>query len=73
MSAKIKSLPKSSGHKHRPKGVTSHDFHKVHWPYLPAWALLSFAAIVGGAAEFGATGAAFGSLSMLIAAIALAL
>jgi hypothetical protein len=73
MSAKIKSLPKSTGHKNKPKGVNSHEFHKVHWPYLPAWVVLSFAAIVGGAAEFGATGAAFGSLTMVIAAIALAL
>jgi hypothetical protein len=40
---------------------------------LPAWALISFGAIVGGAAEFGATGAAVGSLSVVIAAIALVL
>jgi hypothetical protein len=71
MSAKIKSLPKNSGHKYKPKGVNKHEFHKVHWPYLPAWALISFGAIIAGAAEFGATGAAVGSLSMLIAAIAL--
>jgi hypothetical protein len=73
MTAKIKSPPRGTGHKYRPKGVTTHDFHKVHWPYLPVWALVSFGAIVGGAAEFGAAGAAFGSLTMLIAAIAIAL
>jgi hypothetical protein len=71
--AKIKSSPRSSGHKYRPKGVKTHEFHKVHWPYLPVWALVSFAAIVGGAAEFGTTGAALGSVSILIAAIAMAL
>jgi hypothetical protein len=73
MSAKIKSIPKSTSHKYKPKGVTKHEFHKVHWPYLPVWVLVSFGAIVGGAAEFGATGAAVGSLSMLVAAIAMAL
>jgi hypothetical protein len=71
--AKIKSSPRSSGHKYRPKGVKTHEFHKVHWPYLPVWALISFGAIVGGAAEFGTTGAALGSVSILIAAIAMAL
>jgi hypothetical protein len=71
--AKIKSSPKSSGHKYRPKGISTHDFHKIHWPYLPAWALVSFGAIVGGAAEFGATGAAVGSVSVFIAALAMAL
>jgi|GEM_PF-5295575 len=71
--AKIKSLPKSTSHKHKPKGVSSHDFHKVHWPYLPVWAVFSFGAIVGGAAEFGATGAAVGSLSVFVSAIALAI
>jgi hypothetical protein len=40
---------------------------------LPVWALISFGAIVGGAAEFGTTGAALGSVSILIAAIAMAL
>jgi hypothetical protein len=73
MSAKIKSLPKSTSHKYKPKGVTTHDFHKVHWPYLPAWVLVSFGAIVGGAAEFGTTGALVGSLSMVVAAIAMIL
>jgi hypothetical protein len=73
MSAKIKTAPRSTGHKYRPKGVTTNDFHKVHWPYLPVWAVLSFGAIVGGAAEFGAAGAAAGSLTMLIAALAIAL
>jgi hypothetical protein len=71
--AKIKSLPKSTSHRYKPKGVTKHDFHKVHWPYLPAWALVSFGAIVGGAAEFGATGAMVGGLSVFISALALAL
>jgi hypothetical protein len=71
--ARIKSSPKSTGHKYRPKGVRTHEFHKVHWPYLPVWAAISFGAIVGGAAEFGATGAAVGSLSVFISAIALAL
>jgi hypothetical protein len=70
---KIKSAPKSTSHKYKPKGVRTHDFHKVHWPYLPVWVVVSFGAIVGGAAEFGAAGAAFGSLSVFIAAIALAL
>jgi len=69
MSAKIKSSPKSSGHKYKPKGVSTHDFHKVHWPYLPVWALLSFGAIVGGAAEFGIAGAVAGSFTMLLAAL----
>jgi hypothetical protein len=73
MSAKIKSLPKSTGHKYRPKGVSTNDFHKVHWPYIPVWALLSLGAIIGGAAEFGAAGAAVGSISILIAALAIAL
>jgi hypothetical protein len=71
--AKIKSPPKSTGHKYRPKGVSTNDFHKVHWPYLPAWALVSVGAIVGGAAEFGATGAVLGSFSVIVAAIALVL
>jgi hypothetical protein len=73
MTAKIKSPPKSTGHKYRPKGVRTDEFHKVHWPYLPVWALLSMGAIVGGAAEFGAAGAAAGSITMLIAAMAIAL
>jgi hypothetical protein len=73
MTAKIKSLPKSTSHKYKPKGVTKHEFHRVHWPYLPAWVLVSFGAIVGGAAEFGAAGAAIGSMSVVIAALALAI
>jgi hypothetical protein len=71
--AKIKSFPKSTSHKYKPKGVRTNEFHKVHWPYLPVWALISFGTIVGGAAEFGATGAAFGSLSVVVAAFALAI
>jgi hypothetical protein len=71
--AKLKNLPKSTGHKYRPKGVSSHEFHKIHWPYLPVWVMVSFGAIVGGAAEFGATGAAVGTLSVFISAIALVL
>jgi hypothetical protein len=71
--AKIKSPTKSTGHKTRPKGVSSHEFHKIHWPYLPVWVMVSFGAIVGGAAEFGATGAAVGTLSVFISAIALVL
>jgi hypothetical protein len=70
---KIKSLPKSTNHKYKPKGVRTHDFHKVHWPYLPVLVLLSFGAIVGGAVEFGATGMAVGSVGVLIAALTLTL
>jgi uncharacterized protein YkwD len=35
MTAKIKSVPKSTGHKYKPKNVSTHEFAKVHWPYLP--------------------------------------
>jgi uncharacterized protein YkwD len=32
--AKIKNMP-SARHKHKPKGVNSHAFEKVYWPYIP--------------------------------------
>jgi len=73
MTAKIKSLPKSSGYKYRPKGVSTRDFHKVHWPYIPVWAILSVGAAVVGAAELGTMGAVFGGLSVTLATLAIAL
>lgn len=73
MSAKIKSSPKSTSHKYKPKGVSTNQFHKVHWPYIPAWLVVSVGAIAAGAAEFGVAGAAVGSLSVAIATIALIL
>ncbi len=69
MCAKIKSLPRSSGHKYRPKGVSTREFHSVHWPYIPVWAVLSAGAAVAGAAEFGAMGAMVGGVSMTLATI----
>ncbi len=37
MSAKIKSHPRSNRYRHAPKprGVSTHEFKKVYWPYLP--------------------------------------
>jgi uncharacterized protein YkwD len=48
MTAKIKSHPKhiKGSHKHRPKGVSSHSFEKVYWPYIP---LLAIAFLLVGA------------------------
>jgi hypothetical protein len=71
MTAKIKTVPKSTSHKYKPKGVSSHQFQKVHWPYLPAWAVVSFGAIVAGTAEFGAAGAIAGSIAVAVATIAI--
>jgi hypothetical protein len=73
MCAKIKNLQSSTSHRHKPKGVTSRDFHKVHWPYIPAWLLATGAAIAAGAAEFGAAGAVAGGLSMTLATLAILL
>lgn len=73
MTAKIKTLPTSTSHKHRPKGVSTKQFEKVHWPFLPAWAVFIVGTIAAGAAEFGITGAICGGLSATFAAIALAL
>jgi hypothetical protein len=63
---KIKSLPKSTSHKYKPKGVNTHQFHKVHWPYIPAWALLGAGTVAAGAAEFGVGGAVVGGLSVTL-------
>lgn len=71
--AKIKSSPKNTGHKHKPKGVSTRDFHKVHWPYLPAWLAVSIGAVAAGAAEFGVAGGVVGGLSVAIATLALIL
>jgi hypothetical protein len=73
MCAKIKRNPTSTSHRTRPKGVSTRDFHKVHWPYIPAWAVVGAGAIAAGAAEFGLGGAIAGGLSVAIATLALVL
>jgi hypothetical protein len=73
MCAKIKSIPTSTSHKHKPKGVSTRDFHKVHWPYIPAWAALSVGAVAAGAAEFGLGGAIAGGVSVALATLAIVL
>jgi hypothetical protein len=73
MTAKIKSLPKNTSHKTRPKGVSTNAFHKVHWPYIPAWVAVTAGAIAAGAAEFGISGAIAGGVSATLATIAIAL
>jgi hypothetical protein len=73
MSAKIKSLPSSTSHKHKPKGVSNRNFHKVHWPYIPAWTVATAGAVAAGAAEFGLGGAIAGGLSVTVATLALVL
>jgi hypothetical protein len=35
MAAKIKSYQKPSHHKTKPKGISTREFERVHWPYLP--------------------------------------
>jgi hypothetical protein len=73
MTAKIKSLPRSTSHKTKPKGVSTNQFHKVHWPYIPAWAAVTAGAVAAGAAEFGLSGAIAGGVSATLASLALAL
>src|SRR4051812_16245362 len=41
--AKIKNLAGTRRHKHKPKGISTQAFEKVHWPYLP---LLMFAVLL---------------------------
>lgn len=49
MSAKIKNSVRSAGHhKHKPKGVSSKAFERVHWPYLPVLLLAGFFLSLGG-------------------------
>lgn len=49
MSAKIKNYARSTGqHKHKPKGVSSKAFERVHWPYLPVLLLAGFFLSLGG-------------------------
>lgn len=71
--AKIKSSPKSTNHKYKPKGVSTRDFHKVHWPYIPAWLMVGVGTVAAGAAEFGVAGGVVGGLSVAIATLALIL
>jgi hypothetical protein len=73
MTAKIKNLPSSTSHKYKPKGVSTRNFHKVHWPYIPAWAFATTGAAVAGAAEFGLGGAVAGGLSVTLATLVIAL
>lgn len=70
MTAKIKNVPSSTSHRYKPKGVSTRDFHKVHWPYIPAWALAFMGAVAAGAAEFGLAGAFAGGASVAIATLA---
>jgi len=53
MTAKIKSRPNytKTSHKHRPKGVSSHSFEKVYWPYIPVIIIASL--VIGTSAASG--------------------
>jgi uncharacterized protein YkwD len=42
MAAKIKNQRTMAHYKHKPKGVSTRDFEKVHWPYLPILFVIFF-------------------------------